>query len=579
MEHPDWALPARHRIGQIELQDAVHVGSAGVLYRGWDHGLAQSVAIEEYLPHGLARRLGNGHVDALDDGSRGAFELGRQAFSDKARTLARCEHPSLLRVLHLLQGNGTAYSVMPWYSGRPMVDVVGPEQPLLEEDLRSLLADLLGALHAYHRHGGLHGDLRPAKVLLLDDGHGLLLGPDGPAGTLAGRPWAEPADAAGPAPLGPQADLQAMALLAQWCMGCASPAERMGVATGGRRTRRGVEAQYSPAFRRWLECPFASDPNERPLSAAQFRHWLLQLPDRLPAPAVAAALEPASAARGPAQAVAQASGNHATQALAEPGPALAVATPQEPPPLLKAAAALPAELPPRAPASRSPVAATPALPSFDALDALDAPARPVLHRSRPLQAAVVATVLVAACAAAWGWWEHGRATAPQRNALAIATAMAPTGQAPGLQAQAAPAVQPAAHPAAHPAAQDASAVLPPAVAASAPAPAPEAAASAVAAGSPLPAASAGPAASAPRSTAPAPVPAADGADTAPAVDASLASRAQTQQRQRTTIDAPRAQCGDRTEFSLYRCMQQQCAKPRWQSHADCVRFRQADGVS
>lgn len=42
--------------------------------------------------------------------------------------------------------------------------------------------------------------------------------------------------------------------------------------------------------------------------------------------------------------------------------------------------------------------------------------------------------------------------------------------------------------------------------------------------------------------------------------------------------SPRAACGARTEFSLYRCMQQQCESRRWSSNAQCVRFRETDSV-
>jgi hypothetical protein len=37
-------------------------------------------------------------------------------------------------------------------------------------------------------------------------------------------------------------------------------------------------------------------------------------------------------------------------------------------------------------------------------------------------------------------------------------------------------------------------------------------------------------------------------------------------------------CGDRTQFSLYQCMQTQCAKPAWQDHAQCRRLRISDAV-
>ncbi len=41
---------------------------------------------------------------------------------------------------------------------------------------------------------------------------------------------------------------------------------------------------------------------------------------------------------------------------------------------------------------------------------------------------------------------------------------------------------------------------------------------------------------------------------------------------------PREVCGDRTQFSLYRCMQKQCSEGRWASHAQCEHLRATDSV-
>ena len=42
--------------------------------------------------------------------------------------------------------------------------------------------------------------------------------------------------------------------------------------------------------------------------------------------------------------------------------------------------------------------------------------------------------------------------------------------------------------------------------------------------------------------------------------------------------SPREECGARTEFALYRCMQTQCARAPWAAHAQCVRLRLRDEV-
>jgi len=39
---------------------------------------------------------------------------------------------------------------------------------------------------------------------------------------------------------------------------------------------------------------------------------------------------------------------------------------------------------------------------------------------------------------------------------------------------------------------------------------------------------------------------------------------------------PRALCGRRSDFSLYRCMQLQCSQPQWLQHPQCLQFRATD---
>jgi serine/threonine protein kinase len=46
----------------------------------------------------------------------------------------------------------------------------------------------------------------------------------------------------------------------------------------------------------------------------------------------------------------------------------------------------------------------------------------------------------------------------------------------------------------------------------------------------------------------------------------------------TPAKGPRDVCGDRTQFSLYRCMQTQCAQTQWYQHPSCKRLRIRDEV-
>jgi non-specific serine/threonine protein kinase len=47
-------------------------------------------------------------------------------------------------------------------------------------------------------------------------------------------------------------------------------------------------------------------------------------------------------------------------------------------------------------------------------------------------------------------------------------------------------------------------------------------------------------------------------------------------QQAATGAGPRAACAGKSEFALYRCMQQQCEASRWYGHPQCIRLRATD---
>jgi len=47
---------------------------------------------------------------------------------------------------------------------------------------------------------------------------------------------------------------------------------------------------------------------------------------------------------------------------------------------------------------------------------------------------------------------------------------------------------------------------------------------------------------------------------------------------RAAAATPRTLCGTRSDFSLYRCMQQQCSQPGWQQHPQCLHLKATDRV-
>lgn len=553
----DLALPAGARLGGFELQRAIARSASSVVYAATDHALALTVAIQEYLPARLVRREPGGRLRAADDWHEDAIARGRRAFIDEARLLAHCDHPALVRISQLFEANGTAYRVMPFYSGRRLLDLrrAMPEAPD-EASLRALLDDLLGALEAIHRGGRVHGGVTPGNILLLGDDRPLLLGP-GTAGHEIGSDLVDTLMAslestlaphpAGPTPTGPIADLHALADVIHFCIaGVPTPApglgrEREGIASVIERSfDAAARPRYSPELISTLDAALSPFAEEWPLSAAQFRTWLARGAPRLrqrAGPRFASA-EPAVTAAAPAAAA----------------PAVAAAP----------------DAPPRAPADATAAIGPPAPPPTDPMTTDRAPwvapapirtARHTRRRHKLAMAGALTVLSVAVLAVVSGAWDQVPAIALDHlpNLAAIQ-------RAAGLP-------EPAVHTAP-------SATATPPAADTTPAPVPAPAPTPPPTDVQPPAAPQAPPPAPPRDPVAAPVALDPGAapleDPPAAAPPSRSGRSPV--RQAVPSGGPRAACATKTEFALYRCMQVQCDTKRWSTHPQCLRLRATDRV-
>ena len=79
--------------------------------------------MKEYLPNEIAVRDGT-EVHPKSSGDREGFEWGLSRFLDEAQTLARFEHPNVVRVRDCFEANNTAYIVMDYEDGEPLDELL-----------------------------------------------------------------------------------------------------------------------------------------------------------------------------------------------------------------------------------------------------------------------------------------------------------------------------------------------------------------------------------------------------------------------------------------------------------------------
>lgn len=136
---------------QYRVLEQVGEGGMGVVYRARDTKLGREVALK------FLTRLGSGVAGERD------------RLRHEARSLAALNHPNIVTVHDIDEASGVPYLVLEWIPGRTLADPSrrGPWPP--EEFLR-VAVPVAEALAAAHDRGIVHRDVKPANVLVTDDG-------------------------------------------------------------------------------------------------------------------------------------------------------------------------------------------------------------------------------------------------------------------------------------------------------------------------------------------------------------------------------------------------------------------------
>ncbi|MGQ0658108.1 MAG: serine/threonine-protein kinase, partial [Chromatiales bacterium] len=155
------ALSPACDLAGYQVRNVLGQGTFGITYLCQDVQLDRPVAVKEFFPGGFASRGPNLRVRPLSSEVEADFRDGLQRFLREARTLARFEHPNIVRVHHVFEANGTAYIVMNYEEGETLQKLLQRRRTLTEEEILRLLSPILGALEAIHQAGFIHRDIKP----------------------------------------------------------------------------------------------------------------------------------------------------------------------------------------------------------------------------------------------------------------------------------------------------------------------------------------------------------------------------------------------------------------------------------
>ena len=115
-------------------------------------------------------------VSAVTTGAAEIMGKYREKFVKEARTIARLDHPGIVRIHDVFEENGTAYYVMDFIEGDNLNEIVKREGALSEERALGYIRQIGEALSYVHGHNIMHLDVKPANVLVRkSDGKAILI--------------------------------------------------------------------------------------------------------------------------------------------------------------------------------------------------------------------------------------------------------------------------------------------------------------------------------------------------------------------------------------------------------------------
>lgn len=155
--------------GKYRIEKVLGQGGFGITYLAIQGGLERTVAIKEFfMREACCRACDSRGVTLGTEGNRETVDRYRQKFLKEARSIARLNHPHIVRIIDVFEENGTAYYVMEYVAGGSLSDRVGRQGALSEPEATRYIRQVADALTYIHTQRMTHLDVKPANIMLTD---------------------------------------------------------------------------------------------------------------------------------------------------------------------------------------------------------------------------------------------------------------------------------------------------------------------------------------------------------------------------------------------------------------------------
>lgn len=147
-------------VGDCLLEQLIGYGGSSAVYLAQPRNSEQKVAVKVFLPR-----------STMDSQAQKSFY---RRFLREAQAASDLDHPHILSVYSYGEHQGLPYIVMPYCPGGTLSDYVKREGALSLRVAQTYLEQIADALDYAHKCGCVHCDVKPANILLGEDGQVVL---------------------------------------------------------------------------------------------------------------------------------------------------------------------------------------------------------------------------------------------------------------------------------------------------------------------------------------------------------------------------------------------------------------------
>ncbi|MDR2591046.1 MAG: protein kinase [Oscillospiraceae bacterium] len=170
-DEPYFLLPGMELEDRYIIGKALGFGGFGITYKAWDKNLSIVVAVKEYYYTGCAVRVpGTQEVQIYAKNRRTEYQHFLMRFLDEARYTAKfSSNNNIVNVYEFFEANNTAYMVMEYMEGVPLIDPL-KSGALSTDECIEVMQGICAALKEVHENGILHRDISPDNIMLCSNG-------------------------------------------------------------------------------------------------------------------------------------------------------------------------------------------------------------------------------------------------------------------------------------------------------------------------------------------------------------------------------------------------------------------------